>query len=300
MAGPLERTLNRLRAAAGPGALGGALRRAVKHADRSRGVYPALGELAGRYRAAGAAPPDLTAFELRVFSQNGEDGVLAEILRRIGVAGGGFVEFGVQDGTEGNTVFLAHVLGWAGVYLEADDAGFAALERRWAASARVRTVHAAVEPDTVQALFAGAGVPEEPDVVSIDVDGNDYWIWRALTRYRPRVVVIEYNGALEPGRRLVQPRDTGSWRETEFYGASLEALVALGERKGYRLVHCEMTGNNAFFLRDDLPGEFVPAGQVARRRSNFSLAGIRHAPDPDGRQYVDLDAQPARQAHSEP
>ena len=65
----------------------------------------------------------------------------------------------------------------------------------------MRTVHAAVEPDTVEALFAGAGVPEEPDVVSIDVDGNDYWIWRALERFRPRVVIVEYNGALDPGSR---------------------------------------------------------------------------------------------------
>ena len=73
------------------------------------------------------------------------------------------------------------MLGWRGAYLEADAAAFAALERRFAANPRVRTVHAAVEPDTVEALFTVAGVPEEPDVVSIDVDGNDYWIWRALT-----------------------------------------------------------------------------------------------------------------------
>jgi hypothetical protein len=279
MAGPLERTLNRLRAAAGPGALGGALRRAVKHADRSRGVYPALGELAGRYRDAGAAPPDLTAFELRVFSQNGEDGVLAEILRRIGVAGGGFVEFGVHDGTEGNTVFLAQVLGWAGVYLEADAAAFAALERRWAASARVRTVHAAVEPDTVQALFAGAGVPEEPDVVSIDVDGNDYWIWRALTRYRPRIVVIEYNGALDPASRRVMPysRDF-AWDHTSAYGASLGALEDLGAEKGYRLVHTELAGVNAFFVRDDLAAGLPAGPAVPRRSANHALLGLDHPP----------------------
>ena len=92
----IERTLNRLRAAASPALLGAAAQRALKHADRSRAVYPALRELAGRYRAT-AEPPDLTAHELRVFSQNGEDGVLGEILARIGVAAGTFVEFGIQD-----------------------------------------------------------------------------------------------------------------------------------------------------------------------------------------------------------
>src|SRR5215218_911744 len=141
--------VDRVRSAAEPRALGALVQRALKHADRSRGVYPALGELARRYGEA----PDLTASELRVFSQNGEDGVIAEILSRTGIGGGGFVEFGTQEGTEGNTVFLAQVLGWSGVYLEADADAYAALERRYAASPQVRTVHAAVEPETVEALF---------------------------------------------------------------------------------------------------------------------------------------------------
>ena len=279
MAGPLERTLNRLRAVVGSGAV----QRALKHADRSRGVYPVLGELAGRYRAAGAAPPDLTAFELRVFSQNGEDGVLAEILRRVGVAGGGFVEFGAHDGTEGNTVFLAEVMGWPGVYLEAEPAAFAALARRWRASPRVRTVQAAVEPDTVEALLARAGVPEEPDVVSIDVDGNDYWIWRALARYRPRVLVIEYNGALEPASRRVMPYSPGfRWDHSGDYGASLGALEDLGAEKGYRLVHTELAGVNAFFVREDL-ADGLPAGaSVPRRSANHALLGLDHPPSRRG------------------
>jgi hypothetical protein len=278
MAGTFERALNRLRAAADPGALGGAVQRAIKHSDRSRGVYPALGELAARYRDGGAwEPPDLTAFELRVFSQNGEDGVLAEILRRIGVAGGWFVEFGVQDGTEGNTVFLAQVLGWAGAYLEADAAQYEALQRRFAGNPRVRTVHAAVEPDTAEALFREAGVPEEPDVLSIDVDGNDYWIWKELSTYRPRVVVIEYNGALDPLSRRVMPYQPGfRWDHTSGYGASLGALEDLGAEKGYRLVHTESAGVNAFFVREEL-AEGLPSGDaVPRRAANYALMGLGH------------------------
>ena len=105
-------TLNRLRGLA----LGAAAQRALKASDRSRGIYPSLRELVERY----GGGPDLTAHELRVFSQNGEDGVLAEILRRIGTGSRTFVEFGIQDGSEGTTVFLAQVMGWSGVYLEAD------------------------------------------------------------------------------------------------------------------------------------------------------------------------------------
>ena len=265
--------LDRVRSAAEPRALGALVQRSLKHSDRSRGVYPALGELARRYGAA----PDLTASELRVFSQNGEDGVIAEILRRIGTGGGGFVEFGIQDGTEGNTVFLAQVLGWSGVYLEADDASFAALERRYSANPRVRTLHAAVEPDTVEGLFARAGVPEEPDIVSIDVDGNDYWIWRALTAFRPRLVVVEYNGAFDPASRRVMPYTPGfRWDGTSAYGSSLGALEALGAEKGYRLVHTELAGVNAFFVREDLAGGLPPGDAVPRRSGNQALMGLGH------------------------
>jgi hypothetical protein len=276
MAGPLDRTLNRLRAVASPAALGAATQRALKAADRSRGIYPALGELVGRYRGV-ADPPDLTGYELRVFSQNGEDGVLAEILRRIGVGERAFVEFGVQDGSEGTTVFLAQVLGWSGVYLEADAGAFAALERRFSANPRVRTLHAAVEPDNVEALFAQAGVPDEPDVVSIDVDGNDYWIWRALTRFRPRVVVIEYNGDLDLASEQVMPYTPGfRWDHSSGYGASLGALEALGAEKGYTLVHTELAGVNAFFVRDDLAGDLPSGAVVPRRSANHALMGLGH------------------------
>jgi hypothetical protein len=280
MAGPMKRTLNRIRSAADPHALGGAVQRALKHSDRSRGIYPALGELANRYRATGTwEPPDLTAFELRVFSQNGEDGVLAEILHRIGTGQGGFVEFGVGDGTEGNTVFLAQVLGWTGAYLEADDGAYAALERRFAANPRVRTLQAAVEPDTVEALFRRAGVAAEPDVLSIDVDGNDYWIWRALEGYRPRVVVIEYNGALDPASRRVMPYTPGFvWDRTSGYGASLGALEELAGEKGYRLVHTESAGVNAFFVRSELAGALPEGDAVPRRSANHALMGLDHPP----------------------
>ena len=291
MAGALDRTLNRLRAAAAPAALSAAAQRALKAADRSRGIYPALGELARRYRGV-SDPPDLTQFELRVFSQNGEDGVLAEILRRIGVAGGGFVEFGIQDGSEGTTVFLAQVLGWPGVYLEADATAYEALERRFSANPRVRTVHAAVEPDNVESLFESAGVPDEPDVVSIDVDGNDYWIWRAIDRYRPRVVVIEYNGDLEPGSDQVMPYTPGfRWDHSSGYGASLGALEALAAEKGYALVHTESAGVNAFFVRSELAAGLPAGDAVPRRSANHALMGLGHPPP---RQPPGFEARPPR------
>jgi hypothetical protein len=265
----MGRTLNRLRGVA----LGVAAQRALKATDRSRGIYPTLRELVERY----GGGPDLTAHELRVFSQNGEDGVLAEILRRIGTGSRTFVEFGIQDGSEGTTVFLAQVMGWSGAYLEADPDAYAALARRFSANPRVRTLQAAVEPDNVEALFAQAGVPEEPDVLSIDVDGNDYWIWRALERFRPRVVVIEYNGDLDPASSQVMPYTPGfQWDHSSGYGASLGALEALGTEKGYTLVHTELAGVNAFFVRADLAGDLPSGEAVPRRSANHALMGLGH------------------------
>jgi hypothetical protein len=251
----------------------------------SRETLLAVSEYARRLGGDVPALIDLAPFELKVFSQNGEDGVIAEIVRRSGAPGHYFVEIGGGYGVENNCAALADLAGWSGLFIEAGDAEFAALARKYRPQPRVRVAQALVTPANIEDLLADA--PAEPDVLTIDVDGSDYWIWEALER-RPRVVVIEYNGSLEPGRRLVQPRDAGPWRETNFYGASIDALVSLGESKGYRLVHCDLSGNNAFFVRSDLGGEYL--SEVPRRATNLWLSGVQHEPDHSGRSYVDLDA----------
>jgi glycosyltransferase involved in cell wall biosynthesis len=272
-----------------------------------RALYTALALLGERYARISTQPPGaagrgpLTPFELRVFSQNGEDGVLAEILTRIGVGVRTFVEFGVESGAEGNCVSLADLLGWQGVFIDCDEVFFPRLERKYRGNANVRTLQAMVTPENVEELFAAAGVPAEPDILSIDVDGADYWIWEALEAHRPRVVVIEYNSAIDPRRRLVQPRDHPGWDGTDFFGASLGALRALGERKGYRLVHTELSGVNAFFVRDDLvEGRFGPADEVVVRGfPNYFQSGYSHPVDLEQRRYLDLDSNELVQTSSD-
>jgi len=259
----------------------------------SRTTLLALSELARRIGGdvpGGGTFRDLAPFELRVFSQVGEDGVIAEILRRCGIRDGYFVEFGAETGVETNSAVLADLLGWGGLYIEGSAASFAALERRYRPRPDVTTVNALVTPDNVEALFDEAKVPEEPDVLSMDVDGSEYWIWEAIERRRPRVVVVEYNAALDPQRRLVQARSHPPWDKTDWLGASIGALRALGERKGYRLVHCELSGNNAFFVRSDLPGDFPEPDAVTQRAPNFFLLDLHHRADPQARPFVDLDA----------
>jgi len=266
------------------------------HSDR--GLFLAISELGRRHAeitAEPGEPPDslgLSAFELCAYSQNGEDGVLAEILRRVGVKNRFFVEFGVESGREGNCVYLADVAGWRGLFMEADEECYQVLDRKYGPRDDVRTIRALITHENIEQLFAEGEVPEEPDVISIDVDGQDYWIWEAIEGYRPRVVVIEYNSALDPHRRLVTPREAGAaWDGTEYMGASLGAIRALGERKGYRLVHTELAGSNAFLVRADLAEEkFVPAEEVSLRGvPNYFGSGYRHPPDQLSRCYLDLD-----------
>ncbi len=251
-------------------------------------TYLALAELSRRWSAAsGSGGTPLTGHELRVFSQNGEDGVLAEIFARIGVGGGGFVEFGVETGAEGNCVFLADVLGWPGVFIESDPNSCYHLAAKYRWSDAVRVMHAAVTPDNVEELFSIACIPAEPDVVSIDVDGQDLWIWRVLTSFSPRVVVIEMNATLDPDRALVEPRGMeGGWQRTDYYGASVGALQHVAAERGYRLVHTDLAGVNAFFVRDDLAGPF--STHVPRRGPNHFLTAMGHTVDETGRTYVDL------------
>lgn len=276
--------------------------------ETDRAFYLALSELARRHAEVGTEPGEqpstmsLSALELRVLSQNGEDGVLAEILRRVGAPARFFVEFGVESGREGTCVYLADVADWQGLFIEASPSFYRDLAHKYAASVGVRTCEAMVTPANVEELFKSADVPIEPDVLSIDIDGGDYWAWEAIVNYRPRVVVVEYNAAIDPRRRLVQPRERTGWDGTDFFGASLGALRVLGESKGYRLVHTELAGLNAFFVRGDLAGDrFSEADRASVRGCpNYFLRGYRHPQSSGGSFYLDIDTGelvPAAAAH---
>lgn len=250
-------------------------------------LYDNLQTLAARH-GEGAHP--LTTSELKMFSQNGEDGVIAEIMGRIGAGRRYFVEFGIGEGVEGNCVFLADVLGWSGLFIESAEDDYPALARRYASTPAVSTVHALVTAENIESVLERANVPTDLDILSIDIDGNDYWVWKAIERFSPRMAIVEYNGSLPLDAALVQPyvAET-SWQATDYFGASLGALERLGEQKGYFLAHTELSGSNAFFVRADLREAFGDVGPVARRAANQSLQGATHIRDPRGGEYVDLD-----------
>jgi len=207
-------------------------------------------------------PLRLERHGLKVYSQNEEDGILTELFRRIGVTNQTFWEFGVQDGTENNTLYRL-VDGWRGAWIDGGAANVAKVRERFARAVENGSLsvrEALVDRDNVNALALDLGLPRELDLLSIDIDGNDFHVWDALDALAPRVVVIEYNPKLPPPTQWVMRYDPRYvWDGTDQYGASLAALAMLGARKGYRLVACNITGSNAFFVRQDLAADKFPS-----------------------------------------
>jgi tetratricopeptide (TPR) repeat protein len=238
---------------------------------------------------------NLEAAEKKVRSQHGEDGVIEAIFAAIGVTNRYFVEFGVEDATECNTACLLQQ-GWTGLMMDGEGISrnpLASVEREY------------VTAENINELFAKHHVPGDFDFLGIDIDGNDYWVWKALA-YRPRVVVIEYNASVPPELRRVIPYDPHfRWNNSDYFGASLGALAELGNRKGYELVYCERAGTNAFFIaRSQLPAGYAarPLAEIYRP-PNYCYRGYGHRPeyqrtmiDPDAPEEVPATPFEARRA----
>ena len=204
----------------------------------------------------------LAMYEAQVFSQSGEDGILAEIFGRVGTTERRFVEIGVGDGLENNTTYLL-ARGWQGLWVEGSGSAVRRAREHFRepiARGSLAIEQAMVTAESIGALLANASVPAEFDLLSIDVDRNTYYIWAALTAYRPRVVVVEYNSTVPASDEWVVAYDPAKvWNRTSYFGASLKSYELLGRRLGYSLVGCGLAGTNAFFVREDLLGQhFLP------------------------------------------
>ena len=200
-------------------------------------------------------PKCLNRYEKQVFSQNGEDGIIAEIFKRIGTQSKTFVEIGAGGGLENNTLLLL-LQGWSGYWLEGNARAVRDIQREFRepiASRQLTVLEGFITAENIQSILEQAGLPAEFDFLSIDIDRNTYWIWNALPAFRPRLVVVEYN-ALFPAEMAwrVSYHANRTWNGSTYYGASLKAYEQLGNSLGYNLVGCDLTGVNAFFVRQDL------------------------------------------------
>jgi hypothetical protein len=187
-----------------------------------------------RYRE----PLRLNRCENQCFSQHGQDGIIAEIFRRIGTVDKTFVEIGAGDGLENNTTYLRRI-----------ERTFSSLIR----SRRLKVQPAFITRENVAELLKDLQVPSTFDFLSVDIDRNTYYLLESLASYRPRVAVVEYNSSYLPGDEwVVDYQAEKVWNSTNYIGASLKSLELLMDRLGYHLVGCETIGVDAFFVRKDL------------------------------------------------
>jgi hypothetical protein len=201
----------------------------------------------------------LTDAEFKVFSQFGDDGILQYLVYHLDILPSEqtFVEFGVENYEESNTRFLLMNNNWRGLIMDGSKSNVDHVKHSphyWKHNLSVKV--AFIDAENINDLISNEGFEGEIGLLSIDIDGNDYWVWQAITNYRPRVVILEYNAIYPPESSWVmQYNPSHQWKYNSHMGSSLKALEKLGHQKGYKLVACSFSGVNAFFVREDLLGD---------------------------------------------
>jgi hypothetical protein len=231
--------------------------------ERCEKIQEALGRIEGR-QLAGLSAGDLRGAEFKVFSQWGEDGILQHLLHHVPIPRKIFVEFGVENYTESNTRFLLLNNNWSGLVIDGNASNIDFVKKDdiyWRHN--LRAEQAFITKENINELIRRNGIGGEIGLLSIDIDGNDYWVWEAIEVVFPSVVVVEYNSRFGPNKAVTVPYDAEFVQSIAhpsglYFGASLAALCLLGKRKGYSFVGCNKAGNNAFFVRSDLRPATLP------------------------------------------
>ena len=223
--------------------------------------------------------------EFKVYSQWGEDGIIQYILNHISINNKVFVEFGVEDYTESNTRFLLKNDNWSGLVLDGNKAHIEYIKNDtsvyWAHN--LKAEHIFITKDNINSILLQNGIPEDLGLLSIDIDGNDYWIWDSINCIKPRIVISEYNSIFGSLSKVTVPYSDSFVRHNAhfsnvYYGASLGALDFLAKKKGYSLIGTNLAGNNAFFVRNDLTSNF----NILSVSEAYKLAQFREAKDIHG------------------
>jgi hypothetical protein len=201
--------------------------------------------------------------EFSVFSQWGDDGIIQWLIHRLPGIPETFVEFGVETYWEANTRFLLVNDNWRGLVMDGSRQSIDVIRRdpiSWRHD--LQSVCAFVTVDNINQLLLDHGFSGDIGLLHIDIDGNDYWVWQALTAVSPAIAIIEYNSVFGPERSITIPYDPkfamGERFSTLYFGSSLAALCDLARSKGYDFVGSNTAGNNAYFVRSDLPHGLTP------------------------------------------
>jgi len=249
-----------------------------------------LGKLQAHLNSQRSNIKRLSDVEFQVFSQWGDDGIIQYIIDKLEIPNKTFVEFGVENYKESNTRFLLINNNWSGLVMDGSKANVDFIRKdkiSWA-----HELHAwqqFITKENINNLltdFLKLGYDPGIGLLSIDVDGNDYWIWKEINVVNPVIVVVEYNSVfgLNPWTIPYQQDFVRSQDCTDprfiFYGSSLTALCDLADEKGYYFIGCNSAGNNAYFVRKDRIGNLKPLSvkegyEVSKFRELMTVDGGR-------------------------
>ena len=231
---------------------------------------------------------NLQEVEFRVSSQWGQDGIIDWLIERAEIPSTAqtFIEFGVENYRQSNTRFLLQNRNWRGLIMDGHPAVVAAVNSQGLAWRYDLTARRAfITRENINDLIQEAGYGGEIGLLSIDIDGNDYWVWEALHAVRPIICICEYNAVFGDVHPISTPYEqhfsrTKAHPSNLYFGASITALRSLAAKKGYRFVGTNSAGNDAFFVREDYAGRFIDSSLQAVR----SLPSLfRESRDASGR-----------------
>lgn len=214
------------------------------------------GRILSRQNSGLGAIETLAEAEFSVFSQWGDDGIIQWLLRHIRFPNQTFIEFGVEDYRESNTRFLMMNNNWNGLVIDGSSRNIARItgsEYFWKYD--LQALSAFITAENINELILKSGFDADVGILHIDLDGNDYWVWKAIHVISPIVVIVEYNSVFGADRAITVPYDpmfqrTRAHPSNLYAGASLKALKLLADEKGYSFIGCNSSGNNAYFVRN--------------------------------------------------
>ncbi len=242
-------------------------------------------EALGRIEAKMCRDEPIEDSEFRAYSQWGEDGIIQHLVNHVDIKRKIFIEFGVENYTEANTRFLLINNNWSGLIIDGSKENIESIKKTelyWRYN--LKAVDAFITRENINEIISRNGVGGDIGILSVDIDGNDYWIWKEINVVNPRIIICEYNSLFGCKRKLTVPYDANFTRTNYHYsnlvyGASISALNDLAEQKGYSLVAGNSAGNNVFFVRNDLV-----SGAVRKKNPSevYKTAQFREGRDKKG------------------
>lgn len=227
----------------------------------------------------------LRDYEFKVFSQWGEDGIIQRLIQAIDIKNRTFIEFGVEDFFESNCRFLMMKDNWSGFVIDGSQSSISRLKKSyfyWKYS--LVAIDSFITRDNINQLLEKSGFDNDLGILSIDLDGNDYYVLEAIKHFRPRILICEYNAVFGIKRKISIPYEVDfvrikKHRSNLYFGASLAAIAHLARINGYSLVGTTSAGNDAFFVRNDLVNDRV---EVLSVEQAYAESKFRESRDEQG------------------